>query len=101
MARRQTRRRQTRRRKHQRGGWADAPTNGTAKPATNGATTTTPTPTPTTAPTPLKGGRRRSTRKASKWNMFVKKVYHDMKRKDKNATFGDALKEASRRKKDM
>ena len=41
------------------------------------------------------GGKR----KASEWNKAVKRVYEEMKRKDSNATFGAALKEASRRKK--
>ena len=43
----------------------------------------------------------KKTRKASPWNIFVKKVYMEMKRKDKGAKFGDALKEASRRKSEM
>jgi hypothetical protein len=50
------------------------------------------------------GGRRRGgkTRKASPWNLFVKKIYGEMKRKHgKGASFSDALKEASRRKKEM
>jgi hypothetical protein len=38
-------------------------------------------------------------RKLSSWNKSVQSVYQEMKRKDRNATFGDALKEASRRKK--
>jgi len=41
------------------------------------------------------GGKR----KASPWNKFVKKVFEDMRKKDKKASFGDALKEASKRKK--
>jgi hypothetical protein len=49
------------------------------------------------------GGRRhkkmRKTRKVGKWPQFVKKVYGDMKKKDKSATFRQAMKEASRRKK--
>jgi hypothetical protein len=56
------------------------------------------------------GGKRKGTRKnnmnqmggkrkASPWNKFVKKVYEEMKRKSKSATFGEALEEASRRKK--
>lgn len=44
-----------------------------------------------------RGGKK--TRKASPWNKAVKRVYEEMKRKDRNASFGDALKEASRRKK--
>ena len=50
------------------------------------------------------GGRRRGgkTRKASPWNLFVKKIFGEMKRKHgKGASFSDALKEASRRKKEM
>lgn len=49
-----------------------------------------------------KGSRkagRKGSRKASPWNQAVKRVYQEMKRKDRNASFGDALKEASRRKK--
>lgn len=41
------------------------------------------------------------TRKLSPWNKFVQKVYRDMKRKNNGAKFGDALKEASRRKSEM
>ena len=41
------------------------------------------------------GGKRAP----SEWNKAVKRVYTEMKRKDRNASFGDALKEASRRKK--
>jgi hypothetical protein len=41
-----------------------------------------------------KGGR-----KMSSWNKAVKRVYEEMKRKNSNVSFGDALKEASRRKK--
>jgi len=54
-------------------------------------------------PAPVIGGakHKKKTRKLSKWNMFVKKVYHDMKRKDKSATFSDALREASKRKSEM
>ena len=39
------------------------------------------------------------TRAASSWNKAVKRVFEEMRRKDRNASFGDALKEASRRKK--
>lgn len=42
-----------------------------------------------------KGGKRA----ASSWNKAVKRVFEEMRRKDRNASFGDALKEASRRKK--
>ena len=45
----------------------------------------------------------RKTRKAggrgkSDWNMLVKRTFAEMRRKDRKASFGDALKEASRRK---
>jgi len=43
----------------------------------------------------------RSKRKGSPWTDFVKKVHTEMKRKDKNASLGDAMKEASKRKKEM
>lgn len=41
------------------------------------------------------GGKRAP----SAWNKSVKRVYEEMKRKDRTSTFSDALKEASRRKK--
>ena len=46
-----------------------------------------------------KGGKRKTKRKASSWNKAVSRVYHEMKRKNSNATFGQAMKEASARKK--
>lgn len=36
---------------------------------------------------------------ASSWPQFVKKTYEEMKKTNKSATFKDAMKEASRRKK--
>lgn len=42
------------------------------------------------------GGKKRA---ASSWNKAVKRVFEEMRRKDRNASFGDALKEASKRKK--
>lgn len=45
----------------------------------------------------MTGGKR----KASPWNKFVKKVFSDLRRKDKKATFGDALKWASKHKSQM
>ena len=46
------------------------------------------------------GGKRKGTKRApSKWNKFVKKVYEEGKRKDRNYSFGAALREASLRKK--
>jgi hypothetical protein len=53
------------------------------------------------------GGRRRGTRKGkgtrkgTPWTRFVKKIYDEMKRKDKNVKLGAAMKEASRRKSEM
>ncbi len=41
------------------------------------------------------GGKRAM----SDWNKAVKRVYDEMKSKNSNASFGDALREASRRKK--
>ena len=44
----------------------------------------------------------RQTRKGNRggsWPQFVKKTYAEMKKTNKNATFGEAMKEASRRKK--
>jgi len=39
--------------------------------------------------------------KGTPWTKFVKKVYDEMKRKDKNAKLGDAMKMASKRKSEM
>jgi hypothetical protein len=50
------------------------------------------------------GGTRkgaRKTRKGTPWTRFVKKIYDEMKRKDKNVKLGAAMKEASRRKGEM
>ena len=53
----------------------------------------------------LTGGKRkavkaRKTRKApSEWNKSVMRVYSEMKKKDASISFGDALKESSKRKK--
>jgi hypothetical protein len=47
------------------------------------------------------GGKRKGTRKLSPWNKFVQKIYREMKSKSKSATFSQALKEASKRKKEM
>ena len=49
-----------------------------------------------------KGGKTRKLSKgASKWTAFVQKIYKEMKSKSKTATFSQALKEASKRKKEM
>ncbi len=40
------------------------------------------------------GGKRRM----SSWNKLVKRTFEEMRRKDRRASFGDALKEAARRK---
>ena len=41
----------------------------------------------------------RKGRKGSDWSAAVKRVYGELKRKNPNAKLGDAMKEASRRKK--
>jgi hypothetical protein len=41
----------------------------------------------------------RKARKGSDWSAAVKRVYGELKRKNSNAKLGDAMKEASRRKK--
>jgi len=46
-------------------------------------------------------GTRKMGKKVSKWTAFVKKIYGEMKRKDKNASLGDAMKAASKRKAEM
>ena len=38
---------------------------------------------------------------ASAWNNFVKKIYHEGKSKNSSYTFGQALKDASKRKSEM
>ena len=48
-----------------------------------------------------KGSKKRGTRKISKWTAFVKKIYSEMKKKNKDTKLGDAMKEASRRKGEM
>jgi hypothetical protein len=40
-------------------------------------------------------------RKLSAWNIFVKKVYQEGKRKNKNYSFKQALNDASKRKGEM
>lgn len=45
------------------------------------------------------GQRKASSRKASDWAQAVKRVHQELKRKNANASLGDAMKEASRRKK--
>ena len=47
------------------------------------------------------GSKGRKTRKGSKWTDFVKKIYNEMKKKDKNVKLGAAMKEASKRKSEM
>ena len=46
-----------------------------------------------------KSGGAKKTRKAPKWAQLVKKVHAELKRKNKGASLGDAMKEASRRRK--
>jgi hypothetical protein len=47
--------------------------------------------------------KNRKTRNAkfSKWTAFVKKIYSEMKSKNPKTLLGDAMKEASRRKREM
>ena len=40
-------------------------------------------------------------RKLSKWNLFVKKIFHEGKAKNKTYKFKQALSDASRRKGEM
>ena len=44
---------------------------------------------------------RKGGKKISKWTEFVKKIYGEMKRKNPNVKLGAAMKEASRRKREM
>jgi hypothetical protein len=50
-------------------------------------------------------GGKRSTRKMgkkmTKWTEFVSKIHKELKRKNPNSKLGDAMKEASRRKREM
>ena len=50
-----------------------------------------------------KGTRKQSggKRALTPWNKHVKRVYEEMKRKDRSVQFKDALVEASRRKNEM
>jgi len=45
--------------------------------------------------------KSRRGRKPTKWTLFVKRIYDEMKRADKDVKLGDAMKEASRRKSEM
>jgi hypothetical protein len=45
----------------------------------------------------MKGGKR----SLSAWNLFVKKIFKEGKTTNSNYQFKDALKDASRRKKEM
>ena len=47
-----------------------------------------------------KKATRKGARKASSWTKSVKRVYEELKRKNPNAKLGDAMKEASKRKKE-
>ncbi len=46
-----------------------------------------------------KASATRKTRKGGDWAQAVKQVYSELKRKNPNAKLGDAMKEASRRRK--
>jgi len=41
---------------------------------------------------------RKSKRALTPWNKLVKRTFEEMRRKDRKASFSDALKEASKRK---
>ena len=48
------------------------------------------------------GKKARKTRgKGTKWTMFVKKIYSEMKKKNPSVKLGAAMKEASKRKSEM
>jgi len=49
----------------------------------------------------MKKTSKKSTRKATPWTAFVKKIYAELKKKNKDAKLGDAMKEASKRKSEM
>jgi len=49
----------------------------------------------------MSGGSRKVGKKMSKWTDFVKKIFKELKKKNKDAKLGDAMKEASRRKSEM
>ena len=52
-----------------------------------------------------KRGKRRGTRKMgkkmTKWTDFVSKIHKELKKKNPDSKLGDAMKEASRRKREM
>lgn len=48
-----------------------------------------------------KRGTRKVGHKAMKWTSFVSKIHKELKRRNPNAKLGDAMKEASRRKREM
>jgi hypothetical protein len=47
----------------------------------------------------MMGGKR--SRKGTPWTAFVKKIYAQLKKKNPNASLGDAMKAASKRKSEM
>jgi len=49
----------------------------------------------------MRSTKRKGTRKGTPWTAFVKKIYQEMKKKNPNVKLGAAMKEASRRKKEM
>jgi len=49
------------------------------------------------SPAPMSGGKR----KLTKWNLLVKKVFKEGKTKNKNYSFKQALRDASKRKGEM
>ena len=47
----------------------------------------------------VKKGTKKAKRAPSAWNKLVMSVYKEMKAKNKDVKFGDALKEAAKRRK--
>jgi len=48
-----------------------------------------------------KSRAKKTHRKGTKWTMFVKKIYGEMKKKNPSVKLGAAMKEASKRKSEM
>jgi hypothetical protein len=92
--RRRSTKRSTRRRSTRRGGANVMGANGMGAPVVSVAAPAIPKNAPVTG-----GKRRRTAKKANKWSEFVKKVYHQGKKENKEYSFSQALKEASRLKK--
>lgn len=92
--RRRSTKRSTRRRTHRRRGGANVMgANGMGAPVVSVSAMP-------NAAKPVTGGKRRRTaKKANKWSEFVKKVYHQGKKENKDFSFSEALQRASKLKK--